>query len=95
MPVDTKPFGCLNSLKNRGQLSPPSIGESMFTTTLFIITVLDKVTGKVDHNIFTSLTKQDALRQFQTECLKPGTKFHQFPNDYSPICLGTFSDDET
>ena len=65
----------------------------MFTTTLFIITILDKVTGKVDHNIFTSLTKQDALRQFQTECLKPGTKFHQFPNDYSLICLGTFSDD--
>lgn len=65
--------------------------ETLFTTTTYLISVIDLKTSKI-REPFCSPTKQDAVRSFQTECKNPKSLFFQFPEDYELICLGTFSD---
>lgn len=65
--------------------------QPLFITTTFLCSVLDNKTSKI-REPFTSPTKQDAIRSFQSECSNDASLFKKFPADYELICLGTFSD---
>lgn len=86
--------------KKMGAIKPPLHGEKMtianplFTTTTYLISVLDNKTGKI-REPFCMPTKQDAIRSFQTQCLKPESDFKLYPLDFELICLGTYSDNGT
>lgn len=70
------------------------MNSALFVTTSYTISILDKITNKIKTPFYVS-TKQDAVRSFQVECKNPQSDFNKFPDDYTLICLGTFSDNGT